>query len=110
MDENMEKEALIEKWDEILSTVKMEYELSDVSFKTWIKPLTVHSLENNVLTLLGPTEQMGLNYVSKRYRSPLKVAITELTGIDCEIEFLLPDQVKDKNSSKLPGSAMNESI
>ena len=100
MDENMEKDTIIEKWEEILSTVKMEYELSDVSFKTWIKPLSVHSLENNVLMLLGPTEPMGLNYVSKRYLSPLKVAIAELTGIDCEIKFLLPDQIKEKTSAK----------
>ncbi|MCI7813258.1 MAG: chromosomal replication initiator protein DnaA [Lachnospiraceae bacterium] len=109
MDENTDKEAIIEKWEEILSTVKTEYELSDVSFKTWIKPLTVHSLENNVLTLLVPTEPMGLNYISKRYRSPLKVAITELTGIECEIEFVLPDQVKDKPVNPI-GSGMNENI
>ena len=110
MDENMEKDTIIEKWEEILSTVKMEYELSDVSFKTWIKPLSVHSLENNVLMLLGPTEPMGLNYVSKRYLSPLKVAIAELTGIDCEIKFLLPDQIKEKTSAKPLNSAMNENI
>ena len=42
MDENMEKDTIIEKWEEILSTVKMENELSDDSFKTWIKPLSVH--------------------------------------------------------------------
>lgn len=60
MDENMEKDTIIEKWEEILSTVKMEYELSDVSFKTWIKPLSVHSLENNVLMLLWPYRADGL--------------------------------------------------
>lgn len=53
---------------------------------------------------------MGLNYVSKRYLSPLKVAIAELTGIDCEIKFLLPDQIKEKTSAKPLNSAMNENI
>ena len=29
-------DKIIEKWDEILNTVKQEYEISDVSFDTWI--------------------------------------------------------------------------
>ena len=28
---------IYEKWDEILETVKTEHELSDVSFKNWLK-------------------------------------------------------------------------
>ena len=28
-----------EKWEEILYTVKLEHELTDVSFDTWLKPL-----------------------------------------------------------------------
>ena len=34
-----------EKWEEILYTVKLEHELTDVSFDTWLKPLKVHSFE-----------------------------------------------------------------
>ena len=30
-------DKIIEKWDEILNTVKQEYEISDVSFDTWIR-------------------------------------------------------------------------
>ena len=36
-----------EKWEEILYTVKLEHELTDVSFDTWLKPLKVHSFEKN---------------------------------------------------------------
>ncbi len=32
-------EQIIEKWDEILNTVKEEHEISEVSFNTWLKPL-----------------------------------------------------------------------
>ena len=44
--------TLIEKWPEILNTFKQDYDISDVSFKTWIKPLQVKSFEDNVVTLV----------------------------------------------------------
>ena len=48
---------IYEKWDEILETVKTEHELSDVSFKTWLKPLTIHSIDDQVVTILVPSQQ-----------------------------------------------------
>ena len=38
-------ETILQKWDEILALVKEEHELTDVSFSTWLKPLKVHSLD-----------------------------------------------------------------
>ena len=52
-----------EKWDEILERVKEEHELTDVSFKTWIRPLKVHEVDGQTVTILVPTEQVGLDYV-----------------------------------------------
>lgn len=34
-------DKILEKWDEILQTVKTEHDVSDISFDTWIKPLEV---------------------------------------------------------------------
>ena len=53
-------EQIIEKWDEILNTVKEEHEISEVSFNTWLKPLSVFAVENNKLYILVPDEQIGL--------------------------------------------------
>ena len=83
-----------EKWNEILERVKEEHELGEVSYKTWIKPLTVHNIEDNVVTILVPSERVGLEYVSKKYTLPIKVAIAEVTGIECTIEFILPEQAE----------------
>ena len=57
-------EKVIEKWDEILNTVKKEHEISDVSFDTWMRPLEVFAVEGNVLYILVPSEQMALSYIS----------------------------------------------
>ena len=89
-----------EKWDEILERVREEHELSDVSFKTWIRPLKVHEVDGQAVTILVPTEQVGLDYVSKKYKLPIKAAIGELTGMDCEIYFVLPEDIEKENTEK----------
>ena len=74
-------EKIVEKWDEILNTVKKEYEISEVSFDTWLRPLKVYAIEGNTLYILVPTEQMALSYISRKYLAPLRVAIIEITEI-----------------------------
>lgn len=108
-------ETILQKWEEILALVKEEHELTDVSFTTWLKPLKVHSFDEtdagNVLYLLVPSEQMGVNYISKKYTLPIKVAIAEITGINCSIEFILPEEAKQREKQKAAApTALNASI
>lgn len=100
-------DIIIEKWDEILETVKKEHELSDVSFKTWLKPLKIHKIEDLVVTILVPSQQVGLNYISKKYALPLKVAISELTGADYDIRFVLPEDIQDEEKEKVVSTNFN---
>lgn len=88
-------DKILEKWDEILSTVKHEHDISDISFDTWIRPLEVYGVEGSTLYILVPSEQMTLSYISKKYYLPLKVTIAELTGTEYEIKFILPEQTKN---------------
>ena len=91
-------ELILKKWEEILRTVKEEHELTDVSFNTWLKPLSVYNIENSKLYILVPSEhQMALNYISKKYALPIRVAIAEITGEDYEIEFILQEQTDKEN-------------
>lgn len=104
--------SIAEKWEEILYTVKVEHELSDVSFNTWLLPLKVHSFheQENKVSILVPSEQMGLNYISKKYTLPIKVAIAEITGIDCQIEFILPEQAAKMETQVIHNSVSNDII
>lgn len=90
-----------EKWPEILENLKQEHDISDVSFKTWLLPLEVHSIENNVIQILVPEENMGLQYIKKKYYIPLKVSIEEVTGLALDINFLLPYQLKDAEKTAI---------
>ena len=76
-----------EKWDEILEILKKEHDIMDVSFNTWIKPLKIHSVENNIITLLIPDDNIGITYLNKKYYIPLKVVIQEVTGYALDIVF-----------------------
>ncbi len=97
--------AVTENWNKILNIVKTEHELSDVSFNTWLQPLKVHSVVDNIVTIIVPTEQMGLNYISKKYKLPLQVAISEVTGIaPCEVRFILPEDIPAEEA-KTPASS-----
>ncbi|HCT90384.1 MAG TPA: chromosomal replication initiator protein DnaA [Lachnospiraceae bacterium] len=91
---------IIEKnWNDILNQIRREHDLSTVSFNTWLKPLTVYSYENNTVRILVPLQRVGLDYVSRKFMLPLKVAIAEITGEDCEIRFILPEDVKDEEKN-----------
>ena len=96
-------DKILEKWDEILQTVKTEHDVSDISFDTWIKPLEVFGVEGNTLYILVPSEQMTLSYISKKYYLPLKVAIAEIIGTEYEIQFILPEQTRNIRPSNNKG-------
>ena len=102
-------EQIIEKWDEILNTVKEEHEISEVSFNTWLKPLSVFAVENNKLYILVPDEQIGLSYITKKFLLPIRVSVAEITGTDYEIEFILPEQTKKIKPYKAKNIGMTES-
>ena len=104
-------EQIVEKWELILQTVKEEHELTDISFNTWVKPLEVFSVEGDKLYILVPSEQLGLNYITKKYYLPIKVAIAEILGKEYEIEFILPEQATKLNkNNKTKSFISNETL
>ena len=85
-------DKILDKWDEILLNIKEEHDITDVSYKTWLLPLKPYSVDKDILTILVP-DDLFLNYVKKKYEFLLKFTIEEVTGISCEIHFLLKDSV-----------------
>jgi len=88
-------EVVEEKWADILENVHQEYEVSDVAFKAWLKPLTIFQIEGNTISILVPNGQMAIEYIQKKYTIQLKVAIAEMTGVEYELEFLTPEQARE---------------
>ena len=86
-----------EKWSEILNMIKIEHDVSDISFSAWLEPLKVHKVEGNVVTIIVTNGSMALNYINKKYLLPLKVAIAETTGEDYGISLILPDVITEES-------------
>lgn len=81
-------------WDEILLAVKDDYEIADVSFNTWLAPLKIVSVDGNDLTVMASdeTDEMAINYISKKYEKPLVTKIADMTGKEYNIHFILANE------------------
>jgi len=82
-----------EKWPEIIELLRIEHELSNVSFTTWIQPLKVYDVVDNTVFILV-NMNASVEYIEKKYLSPLKVCIGEITGIEFEVVFISEDDEK----------------
>ena len=104
-----------EKWSDILNMIKIEHDVSDVSYSAWLEPLKVYKVEGNVVTIIVTNGSMALSYINKKYILPLKVAIAETTGEDYEISLVLPEEIKEEvipspSSSVASPVSLNENI
>ncbi len=82
-----------EKWPEIIEHLRVEHELSNVSFSTWIQPLKVYDVINNTVFILV-NMNASVEYIEKKYLLPLKVCIGEITGTEFDIVFISEDDDK----------------
>lgn len=97
-------EEIVKKWDEVLDYLKTEYSISDVSYNSWLKPLELFQIEDNKLyiTYNGDQNQMTIGYITRKYATPIKVTIAEITGTQFdEIIFITQENAnqikKEKN-------------
>ncbi len=82
-----------EKWPEIIEHLRVEHELSNVSFTTWIQPLKVYEVIQNTVFILV-NMNASVEYIEKKYLLPLKVCIAEITGTELEVVFISEDDEK----------------
>lgn len=96
-------DTILEKWQDILSFVKNDYDISDVSYNTWIVPLVPKKFEkdSNGINQLYFTVNDSLfqSIVSKKYSKLIEVGIEEVTGIKCNIILNTSDEDNLPNSS-----------
>ena len=82
-----------EKWPEIIEHLRVEHELLNVSFNTWLKPLKVYDVIDDTAYILV-NKDSSVEYIDKKYRLPLMVCIAEITGKEYEIQFVSEDDDK----------------
>ena len=90
-----------EKWDEIIHKLKIEYDILDVSFKTWIVPLEVREIKDSTLYISVPQKDY-INYIAKKYLLSLQVCIAEVTGREYTIELIAEEEASKIETTSSP--------
>ena len=85
-----------EKWAEIIHKLKIEYGLSNVSFRTWIEPLEVYNVSDSTVYILVPLKS-SVDYISQKYLLPFQVCIAEITEQEFEVKFITVDDSQNIN-------------
>jgi len=100
-----------EKWEEIKNTLKREYDLSEISYNTWVVPLKFYNIEGDVFTILIPSDQShALNYINNKYKSYFQVTISELLNKTYDISFILEKDVSNNDSSNSESNIEKKSV
>ena len=106
--------AVKEKWDEIILKLKIEHGLSDVSFKTWIAPLEVYDVRDNVVYIMVPLKA-SVDYIAKKYLLPFQVGEKpmeerkEIIEQEVEVVFVAAEDYSNfNNNEETPISSNNK--
>ena len=96
-------DSIKEKWNEIKETIRKEYELTDVSYDTWVKPLQFYDVKNDSVIIMIPSDQAhALNYISSKYKNFFKVIISEMMDHTYDISFILEKDAIEQEKEILP--------
>ena len=100
-----------ESWDLIKETLRNEYSLSDISYNTWVKPLNYYKVENDVVTIVIPSDQAhALKYITTKFKSYFQVTISEMMDHTYDISFILESDIRSDETSNhaVPNSITHE--
>lgn len=81
-----------QNWEQILNKMKSEYCSSNISYNTWIAPLTVYEVADDTVYILVKLKA-SLEHIEEKYSLPFKVCIAEVTGMEYEISFVTEDHI-----------------
>ena len=81
-----------ENWEQILNKMKLEYCSSNISYNTWIAPLTVYEVTDDTVYILVKL-RASLEHIEEKYLLPFNVCFAEVTGYEYEVSFVTDDHV-----------------
>lgn len=111
-------EELKQNWDLIIQTLKEDYDITDMSFRTWIKPIQVYSVVGDKITLLIPENNndgdgkglsynMRVGYIERKYLAAITLTIAEIMGREYDVTLMssIDKEKIDKNQKQKDTSA-----
>ena len=91
-------DRLKENWDAIKDTLKENYDISKVSYDTWIVPMEIHNVDNDQVYILADTKGIPniLDYIKKKYKQILEIVIEEKIGLHCNVIFVTSEDIEKR--------------
>ena len=90
-----------DNWLAIKETIRREYNISDISYQTWLEPLEFYNITDDIVNIIIPSDQAhALNYISSKYKSFFQVTITEMFNHNYDIKFILEKDAKLKETQE----------
>ena len=88
---------IMNNWIEIKETVRREYNLTTISYSTWIEPLQIQGVIGDTVIIVIPSDQTHiLNYISNKYKSFFQVTISEMFNHMYDVNFILESDIKNQ--------------
>lgn len=82
---------LRDRWSNIKIKLKEEFNISDIAYKNFIKPLEIKRMSEDSVFIEIPFDtdnSIDIDYYNRRYMQIIQVAIAESTGKEYEIYFI----------------------
>ena len=97
---------LASKWEEIKESIRIEYEVTDISYNTWIVPLKLGEIKKNTVYIEVPKElTQSIFIIKKKFYTPFKIYINEALGKtfedQYEIEIISENEPVAKNETEV---------
>ena len=94
MNGDLQRMSIVEeKWEEILQKMKSEYCTSNISYTTWIEPLTIYEVKDDTVFIFVSLKA-SIEHIHDKYLLPFRVCIAEVTGKEYQVEFVTEDNVQ----------------
>ena len=79
--------------------MKIENEITEAAFKTWVMYMKPYSVDGNIITVMIDKENLILDaqWFSKKFRMPLIITIAEVLEAEYDVVFVTPDNLPKKN-------------
>ena len=94
-------DSIKEQWEEIKEALKYEYEISNIAFETWIKPLQIDSVVDDIVYIIIPNDKANVSsYINSKYKTIFQVAISEKFNHTYNVSFILEKDVSAMSNGK----------
>lgn len=110
MQNKLEQCEDIIKWPEIMVKVKEDFDITDRTFHAFLEPLTIFSVEKDIIRICCPGGVLAIEYYNKMFYLPIKVTIEEVLKRPYKIEFICEGEEAAPHEKNESAPSLNQNF